>query len=481
MNSQNRLKLLLGKVNTAIIEVKLNGRISYVNKRCERLLGLNQKEILGQFVWEFLKEKKAGFEKIIKKLNKKPEGIEDEYVQIVSEKIRSLWVEVCISPFELKKEDKGYLIFLKDVTNKKLSEDRVRETTSYLINILNDSADAIMGLTKDSKIFLWNKGAELIYGYSAEEVMGKSIEGFIPKDILENGEIEFLKKQSTENGFIRNYITDRITKQGKRITVNITRTAIKGLNGKIIGYSAIVRDITENLRVQEKLIKSERLSVVGKMAAQVAHEIRNPLSSIMLNIELIEDELDAIANSPEKLEIESNLKTINNEVEHLNNLTDDYLSFVRMPVLNREKVNLYSLVNEILDLVGNKLHAEKIQVEIVKRAFYNVFIDKMQIKRAILNIIKNAIEAMEEGGKIKIWCSLVKGGKYLSLNIKDSGCGIESENLRKIKDPFYTTKLSGSGLGMHICSQIMKEHKGKLKITSVLGKGTLVRLLFPIN
>lgn len=479
MKSQNRLKLILNNLNAAIIEVSSNGRISYLNKKCENLIGLDKIEILGQHVWEFLKEKRTGFDKILEKLKLQPDGITDEYVQIVSEKIRSLWVEVCISPFELNDEDKGYLLILKDITKKKISEDRVRETTNYFINILNDSADAIMGLTKESQVFLWNKGAEYIYGYPAKEMIGKSIQKLLPQDILEKGEIEYLKKESIKNGFVKNYITDRITKQGKRITVDITRTAIKDINGNVVGYSAIVRDITDNLKIQEKLIRSERLSVVGKMAAQVAHEIRNPLSSIMLNIELIEDELEKLSGN-EKNEIETNLNIINNEVEHLNNLTDDYLSFVKMPILNREKVNLYTIVKEVTTLMINKVNSEKIILHIVKKDFHNVFIDKMQIKRAIINIIKNSIEAMEKGGKIKIWCSLIKGKKYISLNFKDNGSGISKKSLKQIKEPFYTTKLSGSGLGMHICSQIMKEHKGKLKVDSVENKGTIVRLLFPV-
>jgi len=480
MKYQNRLKLLLGKVNTAIIEVKLNGRVSYVNKRCEKLLGVNQKEILGQYIWEFLKEKREGFEKITTKLKEKPEGLEEEYIQIVSEKIRSLWVEICISPFELRKNDSGYLIFLKDVTKKKISEDRVRETTNYLINILNDSADAIMGLTHNSEIFLWNKGAELIYGYSAKEIIGKSIKQLIPEKILDKGELEYLKQKSISNGFIKNYITERVRKDGKIITVDITRTAIKDRTGKVIGYSAIVRDISENLKIQEKLIQSERLSVVGKMAAQVAHEIRNPLSSIMLNIELIEDELEQIKGK-EKKEIESNLKTVNNEVEHLNNLTDDYLSFVRMPVLNSENTNLYSIIKDVTKLMLQKIYSENISLNVIVKSCPTIFIDKLQVKRACINIVKNAIEAMGNGGVLKIWCSLIKGGKYLSLNFKDSGVGIPEKTLKRIKEPFFTTKLTGSGLGMHITSQIMKEHKGRLEITSVNKKGTLVRLIFPVN
>jgi PAS domain S-box-containing protein len=480
MSQQNRLLKLLKNVNTAIIEVKQNARISYVNKKCEELLGVGKKELLGQYVWEFLKEKKKGFEKILEKLEQNPKGIEEDFVQIVSEKIRSLWVEVCISPFELGKDDTGYLIFLKDVTKKKISEDRVRETTNYLINILNDSADAIMGLTNDSKIFLWNKGAEYIYGYTAKEITGKSIKQLIPEDILKKGEIEFLNKESVNKGFVKNYITDRIRKDGKRITVDITRTAIKDVNGKIIGYSAIVRDITKNLEIQEKLIKSERLSIVGKMAAQVAHEIRNPLSSIMLNLELIEDELEEV-NGNAKTEIESHLNTINNEVEHLNNLTDDYLSFVRMPVLNREHVNLYSIVNDVINLMSGMTNSKNIEIHILRKEIPNVYIDKLQIKRACLNIVKNAIEAMDKGGKLKIWCNIVKKRNYISLNFKDSGEGIKKKSLKKITEPFYTTKLTGSGLGMHITSQIMKEHKGFLKIHSVYKKGTIIRLVFPLT
>ncbi len=480
MKQASRIKQLFRHAGLAILEVGKDGKVNYLNQAATRLLEVAEKEAIGLHVWEFLKEGRTAFERIVNLLSEKPEGISDLQIRVIGGRIHALWTEICVTPFSLANGDEGYLIFLKDITRRKIREDRSRETTNILVNILNDSADAIMGITLENTIFLWNRGAEEIFGYGRDEMKGKNLDILIPEDVREQDELRYFTSEALKKGFIRNYVTDRLRKDGRRITVNITRTVVRNATGEIIGFSAIVRDITRERQLQKKVIQHERLSVVGQMAAQVAHEIRNPLSSIMLNLELVEDELDELDSRPAQ-GIRRLLKTVDTEVSHLSNITDDYLSFVRMPVLEMETLSSMEIVIEVVNLMRQSFNSRKIHLDLMKKNVPPVMGDHNQLRRAILNVMKNAIEASEEGGTIRVWCSVSRNGKWLYVNIRDFGPGIPQSELEKIFELFYTTKLTGSGLGMHITRMILREHKGDVEIFSKPGKGTLVRLMLPLE
>ncbi len=481
MENINKFKKILESTNIGILETDLNGKITYINKKAMEIIGLNYPFEKDIYVWEILKEGKNEFSKIVKLIEERKSGIESYETEIVCDGMKFMWVDISVSPFK-DNDSEGFLIFFKDVTNKKLLEEKAKETTLYLKNILNDSADAILGITLENKIFLWNKGAEEIYGYKEEEVIGKHIDILIPENLKKQNESEKIIKEALKKGFLKNYITERKRKDGKIIKVNITRTAIRDSEGRIFGFSAIVRDITEQEKIQQKLIQSERLSIVGRMASQVAHEIRNPLASISLNLELLEEEIEDIElPTSKKSELTSLIKTINSEVSHINNITDDYLSFVRMPVLKKTKQDLNKVVEDIHNSLKNLLLTARIKFVHHKNPLPKIPIDYNQTRRAILNIIKNAIEAIGNDGKIEVFSRIYRDKKTLCLYIKDTGCGIPEDKLEKIFEPFFTTKVTGSGLGMHITYQIMKEHGGEIRITSVEGKGTTVALCFPME
>ena len=481
METINKFKNILENTNIGIIETDFNGKITYLNKKAKNIIGLSADKKIPVYVWEILKKGKPEFQQIVEMLEKQPDGIESYETKVISEDIKNIWVDISVSPYK-DKNSKGYLIFFKDVTRKKNLEEKAKETTLYLKNILNDSADAILGITLENKIFLWNKGAEEVYGYKAEEVIGKHIDILIPENLKKENEAGKIIKEALKKGFLRNYITERKRKDGKIIKVNITRTAIRDEEGRIFGFSAIVRDITEQEKIQQKLIQSERLSIVGKMASQVAHEIRNPLASISLNLELLEDEIEELnLSSGKKTELISLIQTINSEVSHINNITDDYLSFVRMPVLKKAKIDLNDIVEDIHRSLKNSLLTAKINLIHHKTKLPKISVDYNQTRRAILNVIKNAMEAIGTEGEIEIFSRIYRSKNMLCLYIKDNGCGIPEDKLEKIYEPFYTTKMTGSGLGMHITHQIMKEHGGEIRITSTEGKGTTVALCFPLG
>ena len=175
------------------------------------------------------------------------------------------------------------------------------------------------------------------------------------------------------------------------------------------------------------------------------------------------------------------LKTVDREVEHLSNLTDDYLSFVRMPVLHKEEVKSYELIDEVCTLMHREIVDKGLHLDTRNRQVPYVEMDRNQVRRALINILKNAIEASDTGSAIRVWCSVSGDRKWLCINFRDFGPGIRPEDMDRVFDLFYTTKLTGSGLGMHITRMIMREHGGDVELFSRPGKGTLARLTLPLG
>jgi PAS domain S-box-containing protein len=231
--------------------------------------------------------------------------------------------------------------------------DRVSDYERLLANILMNSADAIMSIDTQRRLLTWNRGAEQMYGYRAEEIVGKSFELLVPAERLETGEVDTIDYLLAEQNSMTDFETERLTKDGRRLAVEISCTLVRDSRGRVIGRSAIHRDITEKKRLERELLHSEKLSTIGKMSAHVAHEIRNPLSSIRLNLELLGDELEsgAEADIEERREL---LKAMQSEVEVLTRFTEEYLQFSRLPQLQRETVDLTELLEEFTAFVAEE-------------------------------------------------------------------------------------------------------------------------------
>ncbi|MGH7596666.1 MAG: sensor histidine kinase [bacterium] len=215
------------------------------------------------------------------------------------------------------------------------------------------------------------------------------------------------------------------------------------------------------------------------MAAKVAHEIRNPLSSISLNAELLEDEVGSY-DGVNTAEAKTLLKSIIAEIDRVTALTEEYLQFSRLPESQLVHGNVNEVIEEIVELLRHGLAKKKIEIECpVQKARLEIRFDRVQIRRALLNIIRNAIDAMPKGGKLKIW--LEKKDQKALIHIEDTGIGISDHELQKIFDPFFTTKDFGTGLGLAIVQQIIDEHNGQISCQSRVGEGTTFSIALPLD
>jgi signal transduction histidine kinase len=215
------------------------------------------------------------------------------------------------------------------------------------------------------------------------------------------------------------------------------------------------------------------------MAAKVAHEIRNPLSSISLNVELLEDEIKNF-HSVDTHEAKSLLKALTSEIDRVSALTEEYLQFSRLPQIMLAKGQLEEVIAHVVEFMQHELRQKKIELEIdLEKKFPELLFDLVQIRRVLLNIIRNAMEAMPKGGRLKIWTE--EKDQHAIVRIADTGMGIPDEAIAKIFDPFFTTKDFGTGLGLAIVQQIIDEHGGQISCVSKMGEGTTFSIALPLH
>lgn len=235
-------------------------------------------------------------------------------------------------------------------------------------------------------------------------------------------------------------------------------------------FESMVRAIAH---ANEQLVVSERLATIGKMAAHVTHEIRNPLSSIALNLELLEEELGTEANEGRAL-----LRAIGGEVERLNSLSQQYLSFARQRPSSLLSEDLGEVVREACEFVRRELAKGDIELVLsMDEELGSMPVDEGQIKQALFNLLRNARDAMPQGGVIHVSVQACEGGAQIT--IEDEGVGIDADARSRLFEPFFTTKSYGTGLGLAITRQIVQAHGGSIEFTERREQGTRVTLFLP--
>ncbi|CUS82526.1 PAS domain S-box-containing protein [Candidatus Kryptonium thompsonii] len=343
-----------------------------------------------------------------------------------------------------------------------------------LHSIIQNYSDAVIALDNDYKIFFWNKGAERIFGYTSDEMLGKTVDPIIPSELKEKGELQWLFEETLRKGYIENYETERITKDGRRIIVNLSRSLIKDENGEILGSIAIVKDVTKVKELEKQIQHSDKLALIGQIAAGIAHEIGTPLNVISGNAEYIMMEMGE--NNPYKEELE----TIISQAERIANLIKQLLEFARPKKPNYTKINVNHEISHVVELLKHQFEKSNIKLNLkFSENIPDIYADCSQIHQVFLNIIMNAIQAINQNGLIEIETFLRDG--YVNIKFKDNGIGILPEHIDKIFEPFFTTKEAGkgTGLGLAVSKRIIDEHNGKVEVESTPGKGTIFTVKFP--
>ena len=265
---------------------------------------------------------------------------------------------------------------------------------------------------------------------------------------------------------------------GNKYYLQLFTFPLRDRNGDVVEVVEYVKDVTAEKELQQQIIQSERLAVVGRMAANVAHEIKNPLGTIVLNAELLDEELDKIG-SEDAAESKELLGVIKSEVDRLLEVVEEYLQFARLPKVKLEEGNPNEVIVDLLFFLKEDMEERKILlVENLNPLLPPVQIDPKTLRQALLNIIKNSLEAMPDGGKLTV-STAHRDGK-VEITIGDTGKGIAEDDQNLVFTPFFSTKHGGTGLGLSITSHIVKEHRGTIGFESYEGLGTSFIIRLPI-
>ncbi len=378
-------------------------------------------------------------------------------------------------PFVVNRAIQGLHLMVEKVRLQK----ELIETKNFLESIVDKAGDAISVVDLEGRVIYWNEGAERIYGYKKGEVLGQKVSEFLyPKDKILKEEEERLMKELIarvlKGEVVPNVEVRRQTKEGREIIISMTLSPLLDAEGRIIGVTRICKDITQMKRAEERLLLTERLTSLGELTAGVAHELRNPLAGIKINTQILLRKKD-LSETERRL-----LESTEEGIEKIQKIVENMLHFAKPKVAEFREVQINPLVEDTLNILQTKLKKANITLEFLREeGLPNVWIDIHQIQQALLNLILNAIQAMEKGGTLTI--RTFRKGEKIGVEVKDTGVGISPSHLKRIFDPFFTTKSEGTGLGLSITLKIIETHGGTIDVQSQEGVGSTFTIYLPMR
>lgn len=336
-------------------------------------------------------------------------------------------------------------------------------------NVVENMPIGLLAVDAEGIIVSYNHTAEVVLGFSPRQVLGKKSEDILPFQLT-----DLITEVKTSNEVIEKEI-DCPVRDGKLIPMEVSVSLLEGADNTFLGYIILFRDLTEIQDLKKEIELSQRLASVGKLAAGVAHEIRNPLSSIKGFATFFSEKLGDIP------EYKSTADIMIHEVERVDRVITDLLEFARPLEVKKKSVPIKTVLQHSLKLIESKAQAKNIRINTkFSTEIKQAQIDQDRIQQVLLNLYLNSIEAMEEGGTLQVDLSVAENQQALVISISDDGLGIKKEDLVHIFDPYFTTKQTGTGLGLAIVHKIIESHNGELKVVSEVGKGTRITITLPL-
>jgi len=495
---------LLETLPDAIVAVDREGTIVQVNSQTQELFGYDRDELMGQKI-EML---------VPANYRREHHHHRDNFAQ--APKTRRMGagldlygrrrngsefpVEISLSPVST---ENGLFVLsaIRDISDRKKIEEELRraheelyqrtveqlgESRSRLALIIDSSEDAIISKSLDGTITTWNKGAQRIYGYTPEEVIGKHISLLAPSDHPD--EIPEILRKFSRGESVEHDESVRVTKDGRRLNVSISVSPLRDAKGDIIGASAIARDITAQKRAEGQLHQSQKMEAIGRLAGGVAHDFNNILGIINACAEFLRDRMDPAAESSQYVE------NIRKSIDRGSSLTRQLLAFSRSSVIQPRVLDLDERLKDVGKLL-RPLMGDDVEILIMSKSPTAVVeADPGQLDQIVVNLAVNARDAMPRGGKFILETraerfdegfaeqhQAMSAGKYVVLAVSDTGTGMDEATVSRIFEPFFTTKETGKGTGLGLATVygIVKQSAGHILVYSELGHGTTFKIYLP--
>ncbi|OIK14847.1 PAS domain-containing sensor histidine kinase [Bacillus sp. MUM 116] len=348
--------------------------------------------------------------------------------------------------------------FLEDFKKLRKSERKFRR-------IFEDSIDGLLLWNNQYQIVDLNHSTEEIFGLPKERLIGKYLFGLFSQKEIKQDIIKHVE-QVLEKGNHSSTIIIETDEGQKRYFDCSSKSDIEGLN------FTVIKDVTEKMEIQEQLRKSDTLNVIGELAAGIAHEIRNPMTALKGFIQLLESSI--------KSEHEMYYHVITSELQRIDSIINEFLILAKPQAIRYQEKDIKQIMKETVDLLNAQAVLHNVQfITVYEDNLPLIFCEPNQLKKVFINIIKNAIEVMPDGGCILIKISLTETNQ-IRISIRDEGIGIPEEKIKKLGEPFYTTKEQGTGLGLMVSYRIIEEHQGTIQIESEIGKGATFHITLPL-
>lgn len=465
--TKEQLESFFNNTVDAICVFDLRENIVNVNPAFEKLYGWTRRELVGNplpnipdfYVDEIKRihrEVKSGKKLTLDTVAKRKDG------SLVD-------ISVTLAPiYDAKGMVSGFASIARDITERKLAEEALRKSEAKYRIIAENTADLISIVDTNGFVKYVSPSHEAITGFPPAHFEGNSMFAGISPDDLAQVKDKFHELLVFKEPFQVEFRFQ--CKNGEWITLDAQGTPVIGKGGGVEQVIVVARDISERIKTQELLRKSDKLAVVGQLAAGIAHEIRNPLTSIrgfvqMLQVGLRKDEY---------------LEIMLSEIDRMEAIISEFLVLARPKISVFKPTDLRELLEKTVTLFNAQAIIQNVQI---LNEFHPdlplVMCDGNQLKQVFINILKNAIEAMPNGGTVRVSSGVGSPGRVF-VRFADSGVGIPEERLKKLGEPFYSTKEKGTGLGLMISYKIIEEHQGWIHVESEVNKGTTVEIILPV-
>ncbi len=337
---------------------------------------------------------------------------------------------------------------------------------------VDNSSSAIIAIDLNEKVIIFNQAAEDIMGIPADDVLGQPFTELLGK---KTGTQDSILLNTLRTGKPYTHIEANIDTPIGVINVMAYTTLVIDSESNVIGSILSIRDITSQKQLEEKVIKAEKFSVIGELAAGIAHEVRNPLTSVKGFLQLLDKKFCS------DNQIHRYIDIMLNEIQRINHIISEFLLLARPAVPIKRPINIHEVLNEILLLSEGELLLRNIEFEQKYESECPVITaDAEQIKQVFLNLVTNAIAAMPERGRLTVSSVYDKTEGVIRLFFTDTGEGIDPTRLESIFDPFFTTKEDGTGLGLTVSYRIIENHGGKIEVVSKQGEGSTFIVSLPV-
>jgi PAS domain S-box-containing protein len=487
--TEDLLRSTLYSIGDGVIATDRTGAVRIMNAVAERLTGYTESEARGKSIETIFRivneETRAAVDNPVRRVMREGGivGLANHTV-LISKSGREIPIDDCGAPVAAEGgSSRGAVLVFRDVSERR----KAQETARRLAAIVEGSEDAIVGKTLDGIVTTWNQGAEKLFGYTAEEMIGTPISRLVPPEHADDTE-EILSRIAKGES-VRQHQTERMTKDGRRISVSLSVSPIRNGAGEVVGASKIARDTTHERQLEGLLRQAQKMEAVGRLAGGVAHDFNNLLTVILgyaaslgKGFEPGDPRAKAVAQ-------------IQRAATQAAAVTGQLLAFSRKQVTQPRAIDLSREIAEMQEML-QRLIGEDIDLSVIPdREPCLVTFDPGQLSQVLLNLAVNARDAMPTGGKLTIETHRVMrgaedfgshairpAGPYAQLVVTDTGSGMDQETQAHIFEPFFTTKEASKGIGLGLATVygIVQNHGGWIDVYSEPGHGTTFRIYAPM-